>query len=182
MQHRLGIKGGLLPWIVAGVLAFALFLSGSSLILPATGAAPNAATLGVPIYPGAKYDEGLSKHYNKIKAISPSPKGTFAFTTADSVQKVAAFYRKNAKFDQQALEFHVMEFPLQASALSADDFGGAVRNKAEASLKSNANKTFAQTVEMAGTTHDPRNIVLYHPYLTPQGDLVDQTLILVQYF
>ena len=57
----------------------------------AAQAAPSAEQLGVPIYPGARYEarnsEGMSQPTEKY----------YIFTTADSLARVAAFYRNATK-------------------------------------------------------------------------------------
>ena len=58
-------------------------------ILATVGSAIAEERLGVTVYPGAKYDAGTS---NAVKEMMQGEAA--CFSTADSVAKVAAFYRK----------------------------------------------------------------------------------------
>jgi hypothetical protein len=57
--------------------------------LGAVGGASAADVLGVPVYAGARPDAGATKF---VADIMPGAKA-FCYTTADSVEKVAAFYK-----------------------------------------------------------------------------------------
>lgn len=78
-----------------------LIVTALSLAGLASAGAPEAKQLGVPLYPGARYDDGLSKLYIKLtksqEAAGIRTQILAAFTTAESVEKVAEFYRKNVK-------------------------------------------------------------------------------------
>jgi hypothetical protein len=58
--------------------------------LVAIGAARAADALGVPVYAGARPEAGAAK---LITEMMPGAKA-FCYTTGDSVEKVAAFYKK----------------------------------------------------------------------------------------
>lgn len=83
-------------WMLARGLAFALFLYGASVGSPlASGGTPDAATLGVPIYTGARYEPELSRFY--AREHGEGTKTLAAFTTGDSVENVAAYYRRSLR-------------------------------------------------------------------------------------
>jgi hypothetical protein len=58
--------------------------------LVAVGAARAADALGVPVYAGARAEAGAAK---LITEMMPGAKA-FCYTTGDSIEKVAAFYKK----------------------------------------------------------------------------------------
>jgi len=69
-----------------------LFVGAATLVL-AAGSAPAADNLGVPIYPGAKYDEQSSKVQEYAMQLAGGGKGA-CYRTKDPVKKVSQFYEK----------------------------------------------------------------------------------------
>ncbi len=118
--------------LVLSFVALAVFSGATS------SGAPDAATLGVPVYPGARFDDSLSKMYLKlgVRAGMPAPKAFAAFATSHGIERVAEFYRTNLRPPDPALAstwFAVDEEDLQFLVGSQlDALEGPARRKAEA--------------------------------------------------
>lgn len=65
-------------------------LASAFVFLIAVGGASAADALGVPVYAGARPEAGAAKF---VAEMMPGAKA-FCYTTADSVEEVAAFYKK----------------------------------------------------------------------------------------
>jgi len=176
-------------------LLLALFLFGSGVgSPPAVGGAPDAATLGVPIYPGARYDPALSRFY--AREHGERTKTLAAFTTRDSLEKVAAYYRNNLKnppsfpsavwflVGTNDLSNYLRGFSIAAYA-TAD-----VKKKLDALEAANSGKMY-QRVEQSLGRNPEVQIKLNRPYLSSKVehpnlgtdiDLVDQTVIEILVF
>ena len=147
----------------------------------ASAGTPDAKTLGVPIYPGARYDDELGKFLFK----TTKTKISAAFTTVDAVEKVAQFYRQQIKtpadWDASLGWFVVTEDYLEPYwAAFATTLEAASRKKVESVVAKSKGKKLKLVVQEV--TERERIVGIQRPFLNARLDPVEQTLITIQSF
>ncbi len=170
------------PGLMSSVaLAIASLLMLTSLT---AGGAPDAAALGVPVYPGAKYEQALSTLFTRASA----PGTTYAvFVTADAITKVADFYRPKLTSPGDVMTLNVTEASLYQIVMqyaaafppSQDPQAQAAARKWTALLKTSAGKKGKLTMWSGTRSGRDVQMQIQRPRLTPQADLVDETAILI---
>jgi len=157
---------------------------------PAPPPAPSGETtsdFGVAPYPGARQDQEAGEFFDKLSQLGSA----FAvFVSGDSVEKVAEYYRSQLSSSSYSPKFDITEVDLEVTlsgylggffTVTTDPNVLAGRKKLQTLIESSKGQKGKSVRESLGWNGRTLAILIQRPRLTPQADLVDETVIFVEY-